>query len=440
MNVCSSIRGVVCRFALFILPLTCISWEISAAEHDNVSRLSDFDEIAFEPVLIINQFDTVIFDFSQALCTSGLIQVPVSISSDDQVYALDFELKFNPSQFTYNSLINHQPYLNNAANFHATDSTLRFTTFSMTPIGNNTPLISLRFNVPSGMLSLSSFITIRTWLNGDNSSYRAINLQPASPIIPNGPTVMMAGDSVQLSVTLPSGYSNVWSNGSSASFIYVTLPGTYSVVFTNPNGCTTTNSIIISWSNPLPVEWLGFNAKEQEGSVLLTWSTASEIGCDYFCPEHSLDGTTWRPIGVVDGAGNSSTNKFYQFTDQQAVNGYNYYRIRQVDYDGDFSFSPMVVVHTDQRNADELVQFFPNPWNHESGNLILRSACIQSITEAVAYSLDGRITVKLTCRETGFSGNYCLTEVTGTEKLPAGIYTVHLNDGFGFKPVKLVIQ
>jgi hypothetical protein len=96
-----------------------------------------------------------------------------------------------------------------------------------------------------------------------------------------------------------------------------------------------------SCGNPvvLPVNWLGFLAAESEEGVLLEWSTAAEVNSSYFDVEYSSDSRTYEKIGTQPAAGNSSYTHYYSFLDQRKFTGSCYYRIRQVDFDGKYTFS-----------------------------------------------------------------------------------------------------
>lgn len=325
------------------------------SESFNVNASSDF-------YMLINNEDTIVFDFSQALCTSGMIEVPVFFLSDELVWAIDFEMKFNPSEFTYNSFVSHQSYLNNAANFQIFDSTLRFSAFSMTPIDTDTPLISLRFNVPSGVIGISSFSLIRGYLNGDLCSYKSINLPPAPPIFSGGVTSLQTGDSLLLSISIPSGFTNVWSVGSTSSSIYVNSAGTYSVAVTNNLGCTATSFITVTLSNPLPVELLSFEGIVSENGIQLFWTTASEISNDYFIVQRSSDLEKWNSLSRIEGNGTCSNLSQYNYYDSAPAEGRNYYMLKQVDFDGGYGFSPVILLnYVDEKQANSNMHIFPNP-------------------------------------------------------------------------------
>jgi len=95
---------------------------------------------------------------------------------------------------------------------------------------------------------------------------------------------------------------------------------------------------------PLPVEFLNITATQKGAGVSINWSTASESNNKYFDIEKSIDGSTWTTLSSLNGAGNSSTVKSYAAYDAKPVAGLNYYRIKQVDVDGKFKFSPVAKV------------------------------------------------------------------------------------------------
>ena len=71
---------------------------------------------------------------------------------------------------------------------------------------------------------------------------------------------------------------------------------------------------------------------------IISFTTASETNNDYFTIERSVDGITYEAIGEIKGAGNSSKELSYEFTDEKPLTGLNYYRIKQTDYDGKYSY------------------------------------------------------------------------------------------------------
>lgn len=92
-------------------------------------------------------------------------------------------------------------------------------------------------------------------------------------------------------------------------------------------------------STILPIELISFTAKQKEEYIDLTWQTASEQNNSYFSIEKSTDGSNFLEIGQEEGQGTTLETTDYQFTDFAPLTGVSYYRLRQVDFDGNFSFS-----------------------------------------------------------------------------------------------------
>jgi hypothetical protein len=113
---------------------------------------------------------------------------------------------------------------------------------------------------------------------------------------------------------------------------------------------------------PLPIELLNFDAMPDAGKVKVEWVTATEINNDYFTVERSIDGLGFSPVGVVDGAGNSANILDYDFIDTDPYQGTSYYRLKQTDFNGDFSYSQVEAVNL---SGMDIIQVFPNPAEDE---------------------------------------------------------------------------
>lgn len=107
---------------------------------------------------------------------------------------------------------------------------------------------------------------------------------------------------------------------------------------------------ISSWSgkppvppSEMPVELMIFNGKVISDAVELNWATASETNNDYFTIERSIDGISFEEIGFVQGAGNSNNVLEYKYSDYTSVEE-AYYRLKQTDFDGKFSYSGIIKV------------------------------------------------------------------------------------------------
>ncbi|WP_262510387.1 lectin-like domain-containing protein [Pontibacter arcticus] len=111
---------------------------------------------------------------------------------------------------------------------------------------------------------------------------------------------------------------------------------------------------------PLPVTLIRFTATAQGAAVSINWETATEVNNDYFMVERSLDGSTFREVAKVKGAGNSSQKLAYAHLDKQAPAGILYYRLKQVDFNGTYKYSQIASVEkTEATTANVLL--YPNP-------------------------------------------------------------------------------
>ncbi len=113
-----------------------------------------------------------------------------------------------------------------------------------------------------------------------------------------------------------------------------------------------------SCSQALPIELLYFTAIKEKRYVKLTWETQTEINNDYFIIQRSKNGYDFEDIGKVDGAGNSALPVQYVYYDKHPYQGFSYYRLKQVDFNGDFSFSNIEDVYFE---TIEILDIYPNP-------------------------------------------------------------------------------
>lgn len=110
--------------------------------------------------------------------------------------------------------------------------------------------------------------------------------------------------------------------------------------------------------SPLPIELLSFEALYKNNEVLLNWSTASEKNNAYFTLEKSKDGLLFEAFERIKSLGNSSTRTDYSSKDSDPGSGRMYYRLKQTDTDGRFSYSNIVDADID---AEGSIRVFPNP-------------------------------------------------------------------------------
>ena len=111
----------------------------------------------------------------------------------------------------------------------------------------------------------------------------------------------------------------------------------------------------------LPVELIHFEANMNDGKeVKLIWQTASELNNMGFEIERSSDGIRWESIGFETGHGTTNDLQSYSFMDNRPMIGYNYYRLKQLDFDGKYEYSPIQVVLLEAKTGQNL-EIYPNP-------------------------------------------------------------------------------
>jgi hypothetical protein len=109
----------------------------------------------------------------------------------------------------------------------------------------------------------------------------------------------------------------------------------------------------------LPITWLSIDAYLKNNTSVIRWSTAQEVNSYKFEIEYSADGVSFNKIGVQDAAGFSSTITNYSFTHNNPALGVNYYRIKQFDQNGQFSYSSVVKINNKGGGAHIILS--PNP-------------------------------------------------------------------------------
>lgn len=138
----------------------------------------------------------------------------------------------------------------------------------------------------------------------------------------------------------------------------------------------------------LPVELTQFEVTEKNGIVSLQWQTASETNNLGFEIERSPDARDWEKIGFVNGQGNSQTLNDYAFEDKSPYPGWNYYRLKQVDYDGKFEYSDIQSLHIESTPLADGFTIFPNPAS--PGQLIQIQFPGRSYDNGLLFLLDAR--------------------------------------------------
>jgi hypothetical protein len=138
-------------------------------------------------------------------------------------------------------------------------------------------------------------------------------------------------------------------------------PGTNTVTWTGLNNFSdfTGNGN----GNPLPISLIDFNAQLLLDQVELTWSTLTETNNDFFTIERSKNGIDFKELAHLPGAGNSNQLLNYKLIDEQPFEGVSYYKLKQTDFDGKFSYSEIRTVNMNASTTQANMSVYPNPSN-----------------------------------------------------------------------------
>lgn len=143
----------------------------------------------------------------------------------------------------------------------------------------------------------------------------------------------------------------------------------------------------------IPVELVSFTASLDKNNVVLKWQTATELNSSYFSIERKVAGSEWASIGRVTAAGSSTNPVDYRFVDEKVVGPKSFYRLKQVDFDGSYTYSKEVEVNTEMPTTFALSQNYPNPFNPTTK--INYSVPFDSKVTISVYSITGELVKEL---------------------------------------------
>ena len=112
-----------------------------------------------------------------------------------------------------------------------------------------------------------------------------------------------------------------------------------------------------TFAHPLPIELDTWEVTTLSKSVFLEWSTATETNNDIFTIERSDNGITWSEIGIIEGSGTTSTAKQYSFEDTKPIDGTSYYRLKQTDFNGDYSYTSVKCITRAEDNDNAFIAY-----------------------------------------------------------------------------------
>jgi hypothetical protein len=173
-------------------------------------------------------------------------------------------------------------------------------------------------------------------------------------------------------------------------------------------------------ATPLPVELISFTGEIDQGAIRLNWRTASELNNDFFTVERSSGGEIFSNIGQVNGGGTSSHGNNYTLVDGNPIYGTAYYRLKQTDFDGTFTYSKIIDV-TYEGSTTPIMDVFPNPSAGEELNIRISGLKNMESVPVVMYDQLGRECMRLLLDVDQNSGTASKT-LKPEKTLPQGMY------------------
>ena len=221
------------------------------------------------------------------------------------------------------------------------------------------------------------------------------------------------------------------------AFTSATNDATSNYVLTNAISNLALNEVALAASaSPLPVELKSFKAHQLNGSVILSWITATESANFCFDVERKTTKSNWEKIGFVKGNGTSTSEKYYTFKDDGVKKGKYSYRLKQIDRDGTFEYhnTAEVVIGL---NPTKIVLDgnYPNPFN--STTVISYQIPKTGNVEIKLYNLLGKeiATIENEVKEEGFH------EVKfNSGSIPSGVYYYKLQSNNQTEIKKMVLM
>lgn len=182
-------------------------------------------------------------------------------------------------------------------------------------------------------------------------------------------------------------------------------------------------------STSLPVEFTSFEGTLKNNTVELKWVVASELNNDYYEVQRSRGGSSFETIGRVLGAGTSSNTLYYNYTDETPLNGNNYYRLKQVDFDESFQYSKIVVANF---NTTTRVSVYPTVARTET--IIRIDASMTSSAQFSVLDIHGK-PLKTFTRPVNIGYNKVSLNI---DDLTAGVYFISIEQNNTRKVLKFV--
>jgi PKD repeat protein len=182
----------------------------------------------------------------------------------------------------------------------------------------------------------------------------------------------------------------------------------------------------------LYVSLVEFNGEKREGANYLWWATEEELDHSHFELQRSINGMNFETIAEVQAAGNSATRENYNYWDYTPANGWNYYRLKSVDVNGNYKYSDLVALNNSRKEIQ--LALMPNPARDEV-SFDFNGAVRGENLEIEIYDVNARLLMS----ELYEAGGDRIRSTVDISSLSAGVYFLHFRHLGLQKVAKLIV-
>jgi hypothetical protein len=213
--------------------------------------------------------------------------------------------------------------------------------------------------------------------------------------------------------------SNPGGNADGFTFTATVPPGSCAYIMIDGYaGATCSGVTITATCAVLPIQLSSFDVIANGKAAKLSWTTASEMNNNFFVVERGTDGTNFSPIATVRSKGNSSNPQSYQIIDNTLTKGTFYYRLKQVDFDGNKNYSSTRSLKISEQSVFNVI--FSEGTNYAS---VIFDAASNKATNIAMYDNNGRL---ISSKQVSYTSGYNNLKVD-ISNLPKGIYFISMD-------------
>jgi Subtilase family/Secretion system C-terminal sorting domain len=181
----------------------------------------------------------------------------------------------------------------------------------------------------------------------------------------------------------------------------------------------------INANEPLPLRLISFEAIKENKNVKLNWQTTNEINSSSFLVERSVDGIVFNNIGTVVATSLPGINN-YSFVDVLPLPTSNFYRLKLIDANGKFAYSPIRKINFNNNSAD--INIYPNPVNNGVSYIVTKDSC----TKAILYDATGKLIKTFALQGTD--------NILNVKNIAKGVYQLKIYTTKNIQTKKIIIE